>query len=67
MTLELYDCGCKFHCYEADNAEMPSDSYVPLTIQDFRPCHRHRHSREVPPRDARLLKVQGENEAFLNE
>lgn len=67
MTLELYDCGCKLRCYEADNAEMATDGPTPLPILDFNPCLKHRNCREVPPRDARLLMVRGENEAFLNE
>ena len=68
MEIEVYNCGCKVRIYEVEFGESKNDlTERPSLISDYSPCSEHGHARRIPPREARLLKVQGEHEAFLNE
>ena len=68
MEIEVYNCGCKIRIYEVEFGESKSDlTERPSLISDYSPCFKHRYARKIPPREARLLKVRGEHEAFLNE
>jgi len=66
--MEIYDCGCKLHLYTVEYGEAREDQLSrPTMVADYRPCPRHDGRYSEPPRDSRLVKVRGENEAFLNE
>lgn len=68
MEIEIYNCGCKVRTYEVEHGESKYDlTERPSLISDYSPCGKHRHARDIPPEDARLVKVRGEHEAFLNE
>jgi hypothetical protein len=68
VEIEVYNCGCKVRIYEVEFEESKNElTERPSLISDYRPCSKHRNARRIPPREARLLKVLGEHEAFLNE
>ena len=68
MEVEVYNCGCKVRIYEVEFGESKNDlTERPSVISDYSPCSKHRNTGRIPPEEARLLKVRGENEAFLNE
>jgi hypothetical protein len=68
LEVEVYNCGCKVRFYEVEHGESKNDlTERPSLISDYTPCSKHRNARSVPPAEARLLKVRGEHEAFLNE
>ena len=68
MEIEVYNCGCKVRIYEVEFGESKNDlTERPSLISDCSPCSKHRKERKIPPEEARLLKVLGEHEAFLNE
>lgn len=68
MEVEIYDCGCRIRIYEVEYGESKYDlTERPSLIPDYSPCRKHRHAQDIPPGDARLVKVLGEHEAFLNE
>ena len=66
--VEEYDCGCKVQFRQVDYGEsgheLPRDSVV---VSEHIPCPKHKGVQDVPPRDARLIKVRREYESFLNE
>jgi hypothetical protein len=68
LEIEVYNCGCKVRIYEVEFGESKYDlTGRPSLISDYSPCSKHRNARRIPPEEARLLKVRGEHEAFLNE
>ncbi|OLD11342.1 MAG: hypothetical protein AUI50_03330 [Crenarchaeota archaeon 13_1_40CM_2_52_14] len=68
LEIEVYNCGCKVRIYAVEFGESESDlTERPSLISDYSPCSKHRNARRIPPQGARLLKVRGEQEAFLNE
>jgi hypothetical protein len=68
VEIEIYNCGCRVRIYEVEYGESKYDlTERPSLISDYNPCSRHKHARSVPPGEARLIKVRGEHEAFLNE
>ena len=68
MEIEIYDCGCKVRIYEMELGESKDDlTERPSLVSDLSPCSLHRTDKKIPPFEARLLKVRGEHEAYLNE
>lgn len=68
MEIEIYNCGCKVRIYKIELGESKNDlTEHPSLISDLSPCPIHMTDRRIPPFEARLVKVRGEHEAFLNE
>jgi hypothetical protein len=68
LEIEVYICGCRVRIYEVELGESKNDlTERPSLISDYTACPKHRNVRGTLPAEARLLKVQGEHEAFLNE
>jgi hypothetical protein len=68
LEIGVYNCGCKVGIYEVEFGESKNDlAERPCVISDYSPCSKHRNARGIPLQEARLLKVRGEHEAFLNE
>jgi hypothetical protein len=68
LEIEIYNCGCKVRIYEIELGESKDDlTERPSLISDYSPCYKHKSNRMIPPQGARLVKVRGEHEAFLNE
>ncbi len=68
MEVEIYNCGCKVRRYEVEYGESQEDlTEKPTLVSDFSPCQKHKNIRDTPPEEARLLKLRGEHEAYLNE
>ncbi|HEV2121014.1 MAG TPA: hypothetical protein VGS11_13030 [Candidatus Bathyarchaeia archaeon] len=68
LEIEVYNCGCKVRFYQVEFGESENDlTERPSLLSDYSPCSKHRNSKGIPPEEARLLKLRGEHEAFLNE
>jgi hypothetical protein len=68
LEIEVYNCGCRVRIYELELGESQNDLTArPSLVSDFSPCRKHKNARGTLPLEARLLKVLGEHEAFLNE
>jgi len=66
--VEEYDCGCRVQFRQLDYGEsgheLPRD---PVVVSEHIPCPKHKGVQNIPPSDARLIKVRREYESFLNE
>ena len=67
LEVEEYDCGCTIRFrligYGEAGDELPRK---PLVVPDYIPCSKHKDTRDIPPRDARLTAaLRREHENFL--
>ncbi len=68
LEVEEYDCGCRIRFRLVDYGEAGDElPRKPLVVPDYIPCFKHKDTRDMPPRDARLIALRREHENFLNE
>ena len=67
METEVYACGCSLRYQEVDVSDIPGEPPNIVLVPSFVACNRHKHTKVVPPPDARLVTVMREPEKFLNE